>query len=97
MWLTGTRNLLTTAILSGNVQLTSQGRAARRPGAQRPSFAEGTLHFVGQQMLETVHAEDGVRLYSEERTGERDLGSAQGRLRGRPSLHYRTGRRKILR
>jgi lipopolysaccharide export system protein LptA len=61
MWLTGTRNLLTTAILTGNVQLTSLG-------AQPADAAAGrlTLHFggsaAGQQMLETVHAEDGVRL-----------------------------------
>jgi lipopolysaccharide export system protein LptA len=60
LWLTGTRNLLTTAILSGNVQLNSLG-------AQTADAAAGrvTLHFAGragQQMLETVHAEDGVRL-----------------------------------
>src|SRR5208282_2203580 len=61
MWLTGTRNLLTTAILTGNVQLASIG-------AQPADAAAGrvTLHFggsaAGQQLLETVHAEDGVRL-----------------------------------
>src|SRR5271169_1716937 len=61
MWLTGTRNLLTTAILTGNVQLASLG-------AQPADAAAGrvTLHFggsaAGQQLLETVHAEDGVRL-----------------------------------
>ena len=61
MWLTGARNLLTTAVLSGNVQLASLG-------AQPADAAAGrvTLHFggsaAGQQLLETVHAEDGVRL-----------------------------------
>ncbi len=61
MWLTGTRNLLTLAILTGNVQLASLG-------AQPADAAAGrvTLHFVGdsagQQLLERVHAEDGVRL-----------------------------------
>jgi len=55
--LTGTRNLLQTAILSGNVQLHSQGA--------QPAEASGgrvTLRFAGQQMLKTVHAEGGVRL-----------------------------------
>ena len=70
LFLTGTRNQLTTAILTGNVQLTN-GDAASRVSTGAP--AEGgqpaeayagrvTLHFAGQQMLETVHAEDGVRL-----------------------------------
>jgi lipopolysaccharide export system protein LptA len=61
MWLTGTRNLLTLAVLTGNVQLASLG-------AQPADAAAGrvTLHFAGsaagQQLLERVHAEDGVRL-----------------------------------
>src|SRR5580658_177241 len=61
MWLTGTRNLLTLAVLTGNVKLASLG-------AQPADAAAGrvTLHFAGsaagQQLLETVHAEDGVRL-----------------------------------
>ncbi len=71
MFLTGTRNLLTTAILTGNVQLSTgdtaspvppegQGQEARQPAE---AFAgRATLHFVGQQVLKTVHAEDGVRL-----------------------------------
>lgn len=57
MFLTGTRNLLTTAILRGNVQL-------RTAGSQPSDATAGrvTLHFAGQQILQTVHAEDGVRL-----------------------------------
>src|SRR6267143_506040 len=61
--LTGTRNQLTTAILSGNVQLASGGQGQ---GAQVAEAAAGrvTLHFAGQsarqsagqQMLKTVHA-----------------------------------------
>jgi lipopolysaccharide export system protein LptA len=79
LFLTGTRNLLTTAILSGNVQLRSgdaasrvttgtQGRGMQDQGLQSPgSPAEAdagrvTLHFAAQQILKTVHAEDGVRL-----------------------------------
>jgi len=57
LFLTGTRNQLATAILSGNVQLASQGPQPAEAAAGRV-----TLHFAGQQMLETVHAEDGVRL-----------------------------------
>jgi lipopolysaccharide export system protein LptA len=67
LFLTGTRNLLTTAILSGNVQLAAGAAASRvstgAPGA--PAEADAgrvTLHFAGQQVLKTVHAEDGVRL-----------------------------------
>jgi len=74
LWLTGTRNLLTTAILSGNVQLdtgeaaSSVSTAPQARGAQPAEASAGrvTLHFAGssagQQMLQTVHAEDGVRL-----------------------------------
>src|SRR5208282_4095037 len=67
LFLTGTRNLLTTAILTGNVQLATLG--AQNQGAQPADAAAGraTLHFAGQQMLETVHAEDGVRLSQKNR------------------------------
>src|SRR6202521_3202448 len=79
-FLTGTRNQLTTAILSGNVQLASgdaasrvstgeqnqgsQNQGLRDRGAQVAEASAGrvTLHFAGQQILQTVHAEDGVRL-----------------------------------
>jgi lipopolysaccharide export system protein LptA len=61
LWLTGSRNLLTIAILTGNVQLTSLGTQPADAAAGRV-----TLHFAGsargQQLLETIHAEDGVRL-----------------------------------
>jgi lipopolysaccharide export system protein LptA len=94
MWLTGTRNLLTTAILTGNVQLTNgdaasrvstetyaevaqngaaQNQVAQNHGTQPAEAYAGrvTLHFAansgGQQMLETVHAEDGVRLAQKNR------------------------------
>jgi lipopolysaccharide export system protein LptA len=69
--LTGTRNQLTTAILSGNVQLAIGDAASRvSTGAhdQRAEAAAGrvTLRFSGrsarQQVLETVHADGGVRL-----------------------------------
>jgi len=75
LFLTGTRNLLTTAVLTGNVQLASDAgsnhvsSATPMPGAQtqgaQPAEAfagRATLHFGPQQRLETVHAEDGVRL-----------------------------------
>src|SRR5208283_5152715 len=61
LFLTGTRNLLTTAILTGNVQLMTEGTQPATAAAGR-----ATLHFAvtssGQQLLRTVHAEDGVRL-----------------------------------
>jgi lipopolysaccharide export system protein LptA len=84
MWLTGARNQLTTAVLSGNVHLVSGDAASRVStgtedpgtedhgaqdhGAQPAEAFAGrvTLHFAansaGQQVLKTVHAEDGVRL-----------------------------------
>ena len=61
LFLTGTRNLLTTAILTGNVQLVTEGTQPAAAAAGR-----ATLHFAvtsaAQQLLRTVHAEDGVRL-----------------------------------
>ena len=55
--LTGSRNLLTLATLTGNVQLSTQGEQPGEADAGRV-----TLHFAGEQVLKTVHAEDGVRL-----------------------------------
>ena len=78
LFLTGTRNLLTTAVLTGNVQLASgdasgavsiegQDQAARQPAE---AFAgRATLHFAGQQVLKTIHAEDGVRLVQQNNRG----------------------------
>ena len=65
LFLTGARNQLTTAVLSGNVQLASRDAASHgATGTQSAEAAAGrvTLHFSGQQILKTVHAEDGVRL-----------------------------------
>ena len=62
MWLTGTRNLLTTAVLTGNVQLHSEGTQTRGTQPADAAAGKATLHFAGQQVLQTVHAEDGVRL-----------------------------------
>ncbi len=55
--LTGSRSLLQTAILSGNVQMLAQGAQPVQASAGRV-----TLHFAGKQLLQTVHAENGVRL-----------------------------------
>jgi lipopolysaccharide export system protein LptA len=55
--LTGTKNQLTTAILSGHVQLMTEGA--------QPAEAEtgrATLYFAPNQVLEKVHADEGVRL-----------------------------------
>jgi lipopolysaccharide export system protein LptA len=77
MWLTGTKNLLTLAVLSGNVQLASMG-------AQPADAAAGrvTLHFTGnsagQQLLQTVHAEDGVRL--SQKSSQGGSGEAAGKV-----------------
>jgi lipopolysaccharide export system protein LptA len=61
LFLTGTRNLLTKAILTGNVRLNTEGTQPAEADAGR-----ATLQFsdsaAGQQLLKTIHAEDGVRL-----------------------------------
>jgi lipopolysaccharide export system protein LptA len=62
--LTGTRNLLQTAILSGNVQLHAQGAQPAEASAGRV-----TLHFAGNQVLQKVHAEGGVRLAQQKAGG----------------------------
>jgi lipopolysaccharide export system protein LptA len=89
LWLTGTRNLLTTAILTGNVQIANQAtqneatqsQAAQAQGAQPAQAAAGrvTLHFSnsdGQQVLKTVHAEDGVRLSQKDNQSGAGVASA---------------------
>ena len=89
LFLTGTRNQLTTAILSGNVQLVSGDAASRvSTGAQAQGAqpAEGfagrvTLHFAGQQILQTVHAEDGVRLT--QKKGQSGTGAMVASLPGK--------------
>ncbi|MFZ3266010.1 MAG: LPS export ABC transporter periplasmic protein LptC [Terriglobales bacterium] len=57
LMLTGARNQLTTAVLSGNVQLATQGEQPSEGSA-----GQVTLNFGGQQILQTVHAAEGVRL-----------------------------------
>jgi len=57
MLLTGSRNLLTLATLTGGVQLSTQGAQPAEADAGRV-----ILHFAGEQVLKSVHAEDGVRL-----------------------------------
>ena len=57
LWLAGTRNQLTTATLSGNVLLVTEGTQPAEANMGR-----ATLHFAGNQVLETVHADEGVRL-----------------------------------
>src|SRR5258708_334155 len=102
LFLTGTRNQLTTAILSGNVQLASgdgeQNQRLRDRGAQNQGFQQAeaaagrvTLHFAGQQMLKTVHAEDGVRLSQKKsQSGTGDLVMSSARSSAQSSALART-------
>jgi len=57
LFLTGPHNQVNTAVLSGNVRLASLGTQPADGSAGRV-----TLHFGGQQVLQTIHAEEGVRL-----------------------------------
>src|ERR1700678_1805868 len=61
LFLLGTRNLLTKAILTGNVQLTSLGAQPADAAAGRVTLQFATTP-AGEQLLKTVHAEEGVRL-----------------------------------
>ncbi|MGB9071500.1 MAG: LPS export ABC transporter periplasmic protein LptC [Terriglobales bacterium] len=57
LFLTGAQNLLRAAILTGSVQLAVLGAQPAEAYAGR-----ATLRFAGKEILQTVHAEDGVRL-----------------------------------
>ena len=57
LFLTGSQNRIKEAVLSGNVHLSTQGERPAEAAAGRV-----TLHFAGDQVLQNVHAEDGVRL-----------------------------------
>jgi lipopolysaccharide export system protein LptA len=63
LFLTGSKNQVNTAVLTGNVKLASLGAQPADGSAGR-----ATLHFSGQQVLQKVHAEQGVRL-SQKRSG----------------------------
>jgi lipopolysaccharide export system protein LptA len=65
MLLTGNRNQMTQTVLSGNVQLITEGTQPAQAYAGR-----ATLHFGGRQLLQTVHAEDGVRLVQQKQNGQ---------------------------
>jgi lipopolysaccharide export system protein LptA len=75
LFLSGPQNLLTMAILSGNVKLASRG--------ERPTQAvtgRATLRFAGKQVLQTVHAEEGVKLT------QKKIEAASSGGRARPAL-----------
>jgi lipopolysaccharide export system protein LptA len=68
--LTGSRNRLTTAVITGNVHMTTEGAQPGRGDAGRV-----TLHFGPNQVLETVHAEEGVRLLQDRLAASNPSGS----------------------
>ncbi|MFY9676333.1 MAG: LPS export ABC transporter periplasmic protein LptC [Terriglobales bacterium] len=68
MSLTGNRNQLTQAVLTGNVQLTTEGAQPAEAHSGR-----ATLHFGPNQILQTVHAEDGVRLLQQRDGQEKNI------------------------
>jgi lipopolysaccharide export system protein LptA len=74
--LAGTRNQLTTAFLSGNVHLETSGASTALGDAGR-----ATLYFGLNQVLEKVHAEDGVRLIQNKSTQGAELQN-KGRVGG---------------
>jgi lipopolysaccharide export system protein LptA len=62
LFLNGTQNQLAMAILSGNVHLATEGMQNQKTKPAEAAAGRVTLHFAAQQILKTVHAEDGVRL-----------------------------------
>jgi lipopolysaccharide export system protein LptA len=68
--LTGSRNRLTTAVITGNVHMTTEGAQPGQGDAGRV-----TLHFGPNQVLETVHAEEGVRLLQDRLAASNPSGS----------------------
>jgi lipopolysaccharide export system protein LptA len=77
LFLTGPRNLLTMAVLSGNVKLDSQGERPAEAAAGRV-----TLRFAGKEVLQTVHAEQGVRLTQKKADASSPRGRAGPALSG---------------
>ena len=74
LMLNGPRNLLQRAILSGNVQMQAQGEQPAEASAGRV-----TLRFAGQQVLQTVHAEGGVRLAQQKAASAQVIDASGGR------------------
>ena len=77
LFLTGPRNLLSLAVLSGHVKLASQGERPAEAAAGRV-----TLHFAGKEVLQTVHAEDGVRIIQKKIEAASSGGQAGSALSG---------------
>ncbi len=71
IFLTGPRDLLKQADFSGNVHLFSEGAQPAQADA-----GHVVLHFAGKQLLQTVHAEGGVRLEQKNLAGRGGQGSA---------------------
>jgi lipopolysaccharide export system protein LptA len=75
LFLTGSQNQLTKAILSGNVKLFSEGPQAAEATAGRVTF-----HFGGKQILQSAHAEEGVKLSQDSGGGAaKSLSTSSGR------------------
>ena len=96
LFLTGTRNLLTMAILTGNVQMHSekiQDEGARAEASEPADAAAGraTLHFSGEQVLRTIHAEDGVRLTQKNSRSGSLMASSTGKPMGKPQATMPSG------
>jgi lipopolysaccharide export system protein LptA len=85
LFLTGPHNQVNTAVLRGNVRLASLGTQPADGSAGRV-----ILHFGGQQVLQTIHAEEGVRL-SQKRSS-----SSTGNLVNAPVTPVSTAGQSVL-
>ena len=72
MILAGPKNFLQLATLSGNVQMLSRGKQPAEALA-----GTVTLHFAGKQILQTVHADGGVKLTQQKSEGASQAADAQ--------------------
>jgi lipopolysaccharide export system protein LptA len=84
------------AILTGNVQMHSekiQDEGARAEASEPADAAAGraTLHFSGEQVLRTIHAEDGVRLTQKNSRSGSLMASSTGKPMGKPQATMPSG------
>jgi len=86
MWLTGSRNQLTSMLLTGNVHLQTSGEQPASGDAE-----QAMLYFGANQVLEKVHAEGGVRLF-QDRAPSNPQSAREPKLAEKPAVANSTSK-----